>query len=258
MNTKTLSSRALAVIDQYLHFKIGNASCAVPYFNNKITRTRGGLRTTIGKGSPKEIFEEIQDLTVKNHIAIDMLSNDSLKKLLTDNNIGIDCSAFAYYVLNAESEEKKRGHLDKHLSFTNCRGLLGKIRCSLRPIENCDVVTFADDKNSRAVALKEIEPGDIIIMTGDVREHERDHILVIHQVEYQNSIPIKIHYSHAVTYPEDGPYGSGIRQGEIQIIHSDKNIAAQRWIEGGNEGNSNRLFIRAQKSNTEVRRLRWF
>ena len=253
MNTKILSSHALSVIDQYLHFKIGNAECSVPYFNNKNTQARATMRVRIGKGSSQEISEEIQDLAIKNHIAIKAFSNNSLKKLLIDNNIGIDCSAFTYYILNAESEERKKGHLYKNLSFANCHGLLGKIRCSLRPIENCDVITFANDKNSHAVAIKEIEPGNMITMIG-----ERDHILVIHQVEYQNSIPIKIHYSHAVAYPEDGPYGSGIRQGEIQIVSPDKDITEQKWIEGGNEGNSNRLFVRAQKSKTEIRRLKWF
>ena len=256
MNTKTLTQRALNVIDQYLHFKIGNAVCSIPYFNNKTTRTRGGLRVAIGKGSPKEIFEEVQDIVIKNHISINALTNDSLKRLLADNNIGIDCSAFVYYVLNAESEERKKGHLDKHLSFTNCHGILGRIRCSLRPIENCNVATFANDKNSRSIPIKEIEPGDIITMKSE--ENNRDHILVIHQIEYQNFIPATIHYSHAIAYPEDSPYGSGIYQGEIQIISPDKYITEQRWIEDNSEGNSNRLFIRAQKSKTEVRRLKWF
>src|ERR1035437_2751102 len=178
------------MVDQYLHFKIGNASCSVPYFNNKVNRTRGGLRTAIGKGSPKEIFEEVRDLATKNHIDTNSFTNDSLKQLLTDNNIGIDCSAFAYYILNTESEEKGKGHLDKHISFTNCHGILSKIRCSLRPIENCDVITFASDKNSRTVSIKEIEPGDIITMTAP---EGHDHILVIHQIEYQNFIPATIH-----------------------------------------------------------------
>jgi len=47
--------------------------------------------------------------------------------MLADANIGIDCSGFAYYVLNAESAETDKGPLDKYLSFVNCKGLLGKI-----------------------------------------------------------------------------------------------------------------------------------
>ncbi len=256
MNTKTISNRALSVIDQYLNFKVGNAICSVPYFNNKTARKRGGLRVQIGKGSPQEIFDEIQDIAVKSHISVNTFTADSLKKLLVDNNIGIDCSAFVYYVLNSESEEIKKGHLDKHISFTSCHGLLGKIRCSLRPVENCDVATFTNDKNSKVVSVKEAQPGDMITIQEE--NSERDHILVIHQIQYQNFIPTEIHYSHSIAYPEDGLYGNGIRQGMIEIVDPSKDISEQKWIESGYEDNSDQLFLRAQKSKTEIRRLRWF
>jgi hypothetical protein len=85
----------------------------------------------------------------------------------------------------------------------------------------------------------------------------RDHILVIHQVEYQNFIPYKLHYSHAVAYSEDGLYGSGIKQGAIEILDISKPITEQKWIENGKQAQENRLFVRANKSNTEIRRLRW-
>ncbi len=274
MNTKTLSNRALNVIDQYLHFKVGNAVCSVPYFNNKTVKARATLRVSSGKGSPKDIFDEVQTLFVKAHVAVGSISDESLKKILTDNNIGIDCSAYAYYILNAESEELGKGSIDKHISFINCHGLVGKIRCSLRPIENCDVSTLTNDKNSRAISIKEIVPGDIITMVGKssaddtndsikspqgliFTEYDRDHILVIHQVEYQNFIPYKIHYSHAVAYPEDGVYGSGIKQGVIEITDINKSITEQAWIENEKQGDANRIFTRAKKSKTEVRRLKW-
>ncbi|MEK7609667.1 MAG: hypothetical protein AAB470_00910 [Patescibacteria group bacterium] len=256
MNTKTLSNRALSTINQYLNFRVGTAVCSIPYFNNKTIKARATLRAYGGKGSPKDIFEEIQTIAVKSHVNIESLTNESLKKILTDNNIGIDCSGFVYYILNAQSEELKNETLDRRLSFVNCHGLIGKIRCSLRPIENCDVGTLAHDKNSLTVPIKEISPSDIITMIGDSEENEHDHILVIHQVEYQNFIPCKIHYSHAVAYPEDGIYGTGIRQGTIEIVDPDKSISEARWIENNKEGVANRIFIRATKSKTEMRRLR--
>jgi hypothetical protein len=271
MNTKIISNRALSIIDQYKNFKVGNASCSVPYFNNKTRKTRAGLRVSIGKGSPKEIFDEAQDLIIKNHLEINTLTNDSLKGLLVDNNIGIDCSAFVYYILNAENKERNKGHIDRHLSFISCHGIFGKIRCSFRPVENCDVATFAHDKNSRTISIKKAEPGDIITISGipltnisesletiRLEKSDRDHILVIHEIEYQNFIPTIIRYSHAIAYPEDGKYDSGIRHGEIQIAYPEKSIVEQRWIENNKEGEMNRLFIRTRKSKTEIRRLKWF
>lgn len=266
MNTKTLTNHALAVIDQYLNFKVGPASCSIPYFNNKTTLKRASLRANVGKGSPQDIFDEVQSLLIKSHVSVDSLTAESLKKVLADQNLGIDCSGFAYYVLNAESIELKKGGLDKHISFINCHGLLGKMRCSLRPIENCDVATLAHDRNSSLVTIKDILPGDIITMTGEdgvavsdksiSTQTERDHILVIHQAEYQNFAPVKIHYSHAVAYPEDGIYGTGIKQGVIEITDTNKPITEAIWTENGTQGEANRICARAKKSKTEVRRIR--
>jgi len=90
-------------------------------------KARGALRAHSGKGSPKDIFDEVQSITIKAHTDLSSISNESLKKLLTDNNLGIDCSGFAYYILNAESEEQGKGKIDKHISFVNCRSLVGKI-----------------------------------------------------------------------------------------------------------------------------------
>ena len=74
MNTKTISNRALSVIDQYLHFTVGTAVCSVPYFNNKTAKLRGALAVNAGKGSPKEIFEEVQTLLIKSHTTTDSLN----------------------------------------------------------------------------------------------------------------------------------------------------------------------------------------
>jgi hypothetical protein len=256
MNSKTLSQPALSIIDRYLNFTVGPASCSVPYFNNKTKLSRLALRVNVGKGSPIDILEEIQSLIIKAHIATDSLTTESLKKVLVDQNIGIDCSGFAYHILNAESVETKKMSLKKRLSFVNCRTLFDQIRCVLRPVENCDVVTFADTVNSSIIALTDIQPGDIITMLDNSAEGERDHILVIHQVDYQNSAPTKIHYSHAVAYPEDGVYGTGIKQGTIDIIDPNKAITEQSWTENGKTGDANRIYLRAQKSTTEARRIK--
>lgn len=251
MNTKTLSPEALSVIDSYIHFKIGSAVCAVPYFNNKTIRLRGAFRSRTGKGSPKDILEEAEVILVKNHMSAETLADESLGKVLADNGIGIDCSGFAYYVLDAESNSSANTSLKKKLYFSNNKGLTGKIRGYLRPVENCNVATLADDKNSKEINLGDARPGDMITMIGGVDYAERDHILVIHRVDYEDSIPKTIYYSHAIAYPEDGPYGK-VRQGEISITDTKKPITEQAW-----KNDNIRILQRARGSRTSLKRLNW-
>jgi len=252
MNTKTLTKSAQDTINQYQNFKVGPAVCSVPYFNNKTVRARAALRSLSGKGSPKEILEEIQSIMVKNHVDTNTLTSEPLKKVLTDSNIGIDCSAFAYYILNSESLELKKTTLNKSLHFPNAYGLFGKLICKLRPATNCDVANFAHNKNSKVVPLKEISAGDIITMIGGPDVNDRNHILIIDGVDYENdsvnNSPIKISYVHSIAYPEDGVYGTGIKRGSIEVIDSNKNITEQIWSEKN-------LLERARKSQTELRRL---
>lgn len=253
----SLTHKALSVINRYRNLVFKQAASAVPYFNNRTTQVRS-FRANVGKGSPEDILEEVQTILIKNNLNLETLNSNSLRDILIANNIGIDCSGFAYHVLEAESLERGKGPLRKKLRFVNCPGFLGRIRASLRPVENCSVATLATESNSRVIPLIEVKPGDLVTMIGDKEEKERDHVLVIHQVERLGSGMIRISYSHASAYPEDGLYKTGIKQGVIEIVDPKKPITEARWIENGKEASENRLRLRAQKSKTELRRLRWF
>ena len=82
-------------------------------------------------------------------------------------------------------------------------------------------------------------------------------------MEYENSTPKKAYYSHAIAYPEDGLYGTGVKEGVIDIVAAAGKITDQVWNEGAAPGGATpegarRIFERAQKSKTELRRLKWF
>jgi hypothetical protein len=147
--------------------------------------------------------------------------------------------------------------------------VLGKLRAKMRPAENADVATFAHNKNSRLLTLTETRPGDIIVMvennlSGDQKKtldrNNRDHILFIHQVDYQNFVPTALYYSHSIAWPSDGTYGHGVRQGKIEILDIHKPLTEQKWIEnekiGGSDAMSeNYTFTHALKARTEIRRM---
>ena len=100
MDIKQISQKALDTIDEYKNFKFGKAVCSIPYFNNKRVGARMAFRVAVGKGSARDIYEEVEQKTFKEKIDAGSFIADSLKKYLVDNNIGIDCSGFAYYILN--------------------------------------------------------------------------------------------------------------------------------------------------------------
>ena len=74
-------------------------------------------------------------------------------------------------------------------------------------------------------------------MTG--ADSECNHIITIHQADYQNFMPIAIHYTHSIALPEDGQYGHGVRQGRIEILDPSKDILDQTWIENERTGQEN-------------------
>ncbi len=249
MDTKVISEGALKVIEAYRD---------IPYFNNKTIGRRAGLKVEIGKGSVREISEEIEDIASLQRIDIKVLDSSEYKKFLVQNDIGIECSGFAYYILNEENNSRGRGNLERYLKFPFGTGIIGSIRAKLRPIENLDVKTFAHEKNSHFILIKDAQVGDIITMVKCSEDGGRDHILIVYQIDYEGLLPKTLYYIHAIAWPSDGEFGHGIHKGKIEIIDLDKNLVDQRWIELEKEGEENYTHTRARKSINELRRLNWF
>lgn len=224
MITKRINDTSANVIAQYKD---------VPYFNNRRTGVRAALPVEIGKGSPKEIHEEIEFLIKKNKL--DPQTTD-IKKLLIENNIGIDCSGFVYHVVQKTN-----------YSFPYAGNFLRKFIAKFRPTANIDVKTFAHNSNSTLIPLRNVQPGDIITMVGN-GDASRNHIVIIDQIEYQNDIPSVIHYVHSMAWPSDGQYGHGFHSGKIEIINIEKPLTDQIWSEDYTKE-------RALQTTCELRRL---
>lgn len=224
MITKRINEKSAKIIEQYRD---------VPYFNNRRTNLRNALPVNIGKGSPKEIHDELDFIIKRDHLD---KNNIDVKKVLVENNIGIDCSGFIYHVLQKTN-----------YSFPYAKNFFKKLIAKLRPSANINVKTIAHDANSKVINLKDVEPGDIITMTSEDATF-RNHIMVIEQIEYQNSIPATLHYVHTIAIPEDGEYNHGIHRGNIEIINSEKPITQQVWSE-------KYLLDRALQMRCELRRV---
>ncbi len=248
MEIASLSDKALSIISCYKNFAIGSAVCSIPYYNNRRERARAKLRAQIGKGSPEDISDEVENLAVKEKINLNNIDSVSLKKFLVDRNIGIDCSGLVYHIL-----------APKHFSFPFATGVIGRARARFRPAENASVESFAHEKNSAVIHLKDARPGDIITMLGETENNpdreQRDHILIIHQVDYKDHLPTTLHYTHSIAWPTDGEYRHGVRQGIIEIVDIAKPLIDQRWIEAEKIDTENYTLTKARKSATSLRRL---
>jgi hypothetical protein len=258
MITHSLSKNALERIDQYLNLRIGHVSCPVLYFNNKTTGTRAALASHVGKGTPEDISHELTTILFKQKISLDTLSVELLRKTMLEHHIGIDCSGFVYHVLDTESISSGHGRLHRHLTFKNRTNIFRTIAIFMHPEKNTSVAILADNSNSSIIPLQNIRPGDLVVMTDNTEAPERDHILIIHRVDYDESSSRRIlYYSHSVAYPEDGLYGTGVRQGTIDLATPQDTLFEATWIEDSPDNIPNRTFLKARSSKTEIRRIHW-
>ncbi len=255
MTTKTLSQPARNVISQYLSLSFVQGSLPCPYFNNRRIATRGNLRVLIGKGTPSDIITEAHIIAMREHIDLNELAMDQLRNFLIDHNLGIDCSGLTYYILNAELKATKHISLAHNLHYPKS-GFLRKLIIQLRPVENISVKVLADEKNSQLVEIKDIEPGDIIIMIKTGLQHKLNHVLLIHQVDFENKKIQTVHYTHAIQWQIDGKYNHSVRQGIIEITDENKPLIKQKWIEQNRSGENNYTLNHAKRSKAfSIRRI---
>lgn len=252
----SLSPAALKVITDYqnLPFKQGGVVC--PYYNNERVKMRGGLRVLIGKGSPQDIIEESLIISLHDKINLDDLSPEAAKKFLVDHRLGVDCSALVYYVIDAELKNRGKRRLGATLSFPLATNPLRKLLTILRPAENAGVATFAHQANSQAVELKNLRPGDLIIMKNTGAKRTLQHILLVHAIEKESNQLKTIHYAHSFAWSTEGRYGHGVRQGKISINNIVDPILKQTWTEKSLTGQDNETFTHAEQAEKlEIRRL---
>lgn len=257
MKTKSLTPQAQQVIKEFLHLPFKEQDINCPYFNNRRVGLRGALRVLVGKGSAKEIVEETVLVGLRDKVNTRKLSNEKLKKFMVDHNLGIDCSALAYYILDAQMKAMRKGSLRRAIKLSRVRNPLRKLVALLQVIKNVNTATLASSANSKKISLKKVQPGDIIILMGYGKKKDRDHVMVVNEVEYEdNGLPTVVHYVHALRWNSDGKYDHGVRMGKIEIDNWGKTFLDQRWTEQGKGDEQNGTLQNARDAErVEIRRL---
>ena len=66
-----LSSQAQKILNEYFNLPFtGVSGVRCPYFNNARLRQRAQLRVLVGKGTPKDIVEEAQIISLQYHVGL--------------------------------------------------------------------------------------------------------------------------------------------------------------------------------------------
>lgn len=240
-----LSLEAQKIINDYLSLPFEHQrAVSCPYYNNKRHIIHGGLRATIGKGNPEDIVEEALIQSLRDKKNLKTMTAEEIKKFLVDHHMGVDCSAFVYHVLDAELRARGKGSIKKYLYFPFIKNPLRRLLAKIRTVENTNVKTLAHPTNSTPIELKNVQPGDFIVLLGGGHEHERDHIMLITDVKAENNVPRTLEYAHSDQWPSDGLYDHGVRTGTVEIINLDDSILDQPWHER-NDKSVNELFKQA-------------
>lgn len=270
-----LSPQAEQMIYEYLNLPFKDiAGIRCPYLNNSRHNQRGQLRVLVGKGTPAEIVEEAHIISVHYHNGLFdkngncCLHNDhihhpaaveKIRRFLIDNNLGIECSGFVTQVLRVHFQETKQKDIVNEMRLVNPARLLRWLISRLRPVENINVKTYADSRNSIFVidAKKAFDPaalqaGDFIILLETGPGNKRNHIILIRDI--QKNV---VNYVHARAWTNEGQFGHGVSEGTITISKPKAGILEQTWEENGFTGNKNETYLEAKQAKTfEIRRLK--
>ena len=270
-----LSPSALKVIHNYLNLPCAGVSgVRCPYFNNARQKRRGELRALVGKGTPEEIVEEANILSIQYKAGVfdnqkheclcashtdKKHSPDELRRFLIEHSLGIECSGFVTHVLSAHVKETKKINLPQSLFIVQKSRFLRYLISRLRPVENIDVTVYANNRNTAPIASEgegwryaDVRAGDIITILKTGPRKTRNHIMLITEASGDT-----IAYVHARAWPSEGEFGHGVAAGEIRITHPNKPLAEQFFSERGIEGEHNETWREIADAETvEIRRLK--
>lgn len=247
----TISDEAKAVIKSYFELPLGGKKVPCPYYMN-LKHERAGLRVMIGKGTAEEIVHEVLVWAQLKGILLSKMSVQEIRGFMIKKGIGIDCSGFAAYVLDAQLRKLGKGRLWRNLEYRN-NSLYSKFRRFLRPVENIGANLLTSELNCVPIAdFDEIKPGDMIRAKGKIQNAH--HVAVITDVFFNSNGKINsFEYVHSHRFYEDE---NGVRKGKVTISNPKKSLKDQEWHDEINGRNYMLEDLLVDYKDNGIRRLK--
>lgn len=208
------SSKALKkLFYQYTHLPLGGKEIRCPYWMNELRL--GIVGPGGGKGRPEDIVRSTREKAREAGLVLTKMSEKEILALMKRERIGVDCSGFAFWLLDALDRENGGKGLLKALPAT------GRFPASLA---NVKLLTSA--KYARPVSLADIKVGDML------RLRAGRHIAVIFRLKYdEKKLLFEIDYAHSSVATKT----TGVHLGTI-VIKVPGGLEKQEWLEENKKG----------------------
>jgi len=220
----SLPKEALDVVEAYWDLKVNeNKSVRCPYFRNPTNgKYKWGLTAYSGKGSSKEIEEELKIIEKLEGRNFSQMQESEIRDIMKKRKLGIECSGFIIRILDGAIREFYKKPIYSLLKFN--AGALGRLFSRMRPYTHIDVATLVHPDNARPLDnVNDIMPGDILRFNSKV-----DHIIIVTATKRSEDFHLKnIEYVHSILENSN----EGIKKGKIDFINPDKDLLHQEWSE---------------------------
>ena len=232
-----MESKLKRFLDNFFALPIAGQKVRIPYWRNKWIGLRRIQGPFGGKGTPAEIRRAVLQKARQAGIDLSQFSAPAISRFMRQKRIGLDCSGFAFQVLN-------------FLQPGFWQGLAWAPGFSHNPRRRFNSWALTGEKNTLRVepCWSEIRIGDII--PGQMESKDKiDHVLVVVGKEEK-----KIIYAHSSSKTNiNGPH-----LGVIQIKSPAGGLWRQFWPERLKTGQSLLTVTEAPLRAMGIRRLRPF
>lgn len=185
----------------------------LPYWCNKFKgkRIQGPFG---GKGTPAEIKKAVWAKAKRAGVDLRKMTASQIRSFMKQRRIGIDCSGFAFQVLD-------------FLQPGFYRGLKMAAGKSRNPIRRFSAAALTSAENSFPVKrAADIKPGDLIPLS--FRGKKVDHVLIVVAATGKEIV-----YAHS----SSRTMVTGPHLGRIKIRKKNQDLRQQQWLEKDKEGN---------------------
>lgn len=190
---------------RYTHLSLGGKEIACPYWVNIIRLGIWGPGG--GKGTPEEITNITKEEASKAGIDLNSLSERDILTFMRTKRIGVDCSGFVFWMLDALDYEKGGNGIADDIPGS--QGKFTGPRANVRMLTDSGVCVDIEK-------IKEAKVGDIIRLMGS------KHIAIVLSLDDKEII-----YAHSSGKTEV----TGVHLGRIEIIDSQSGLERQVWEE---------------------------